>query len=56
MRAGRGGDRRRALSLFATPGVEVLGCGIPADLPEADLRAASDHLPVLAALRVPAAG
>ncbi|MFG3280478.1 endonuclease/exonuclease/phosphatase family protein [Streptomyces sp. NPDC048111] len=42
--------------VFATPGVEVLGCGVPMGLPgisEADLRAATDHLPVLAALRVP---
>ncbi|NGN68807.1 endonuclease [Streptomyces sp. A7024] len=42
-------------AVFATPGVEVLGCGVPPGLPEADLRAATDHLPVLAALRVPAA-
>ncbi|WP_241192334.1 endonuclease/exonuclease/phosphatase family protein, partial [Streptomyces sp. ADI96-02] len=50
--------RRRIDAVFATPGVEVLGCGVPAGLPgvsDADLRAATDHLPVLAALRVPAA-
>jgi endonuclease/exonuclease/phosphatase family metal-dependent hydrolase len=49
---------RRIDAVFATPGIEVLGCGVPVGLPgvtEADLRAASDHLPVLAALRVPAA-
>ncbi|MDK1475553.1 endonuclease/exonuclease/phosphatase family protein [Streptomyces sp. 549] len=36
--------------------VEVLGCGVPTGLPgitAADLCAATDHLPVLAALRVP---
>ncbi|MGD9481949.1 endonuclease/exonuclease/phosphatase family protein [Streptomyces sp. TRM70308] len=41
-----------------TRGVEVLGCGVPRGLPgvsDAALRAASDHLPVLAALRVPPA-
>ncbi|WP_335931714.1 endonuclease/exonuclease/phosphatase family protein [Streptomyces sp. PTD5-9] len=49
--------RRRVDAVFATEGIEVLGCGVPAGLPgvtEADLRAATDHLPVLAALRVPA--
>ncbi|MEU0740379.1 endonuclease/exonuclease/phosphatase family protein [Streptomyces sp. NPDC006134] len=49
---------QRIDALFASPGIEVLGCGVPLDLPgvtEADLRAATDHLPVLAALRVPAA-
>ncbi|MCX4449593.1 endonuclease/exonuclease/phosphatase family protein [Streptomyces sp. NPDC087866] len=49
---------RRIDAVFATDGVEVLGCGVPNGLPgvrEADLRAATDHLPVLAALRVPAA-
>ncbi|MGW2845454.1 endonuclease/exonuclease/phosphatase family protein [Streptomyces sp. NPDC001274] len=48
---------RRIDAVFATPGIEVLGCGVPAGLPgvgDADLRAATDHLPVLAALRVPA--
>ncbi|MCL3993653.1 endonuclease/exonuclease/phosphatase family protein [Streptomyces lavenduligriseus] len=48
---------QRIDAIFATKGVEVLGCGVPLDQPgvrEADLRAASDHLPVLAALRVPA--
>lgn len=49
--------RRRIDAVFATAGIEVLGCGVPAGLPgvtDADLRAATDHLPVLAALRVPA--
>ncbi|MBT2393776.1 endonuclease/exonuclease/phosphatase family protein [Streptomyces maoxianensis] len=49
---------QRIDAIFATPGVEVLGCGVPLTLPgitRADLRAATDHLPVLAALRVPAA-
>ncbi|MEU6821171.1 endonuclease/exonuclease/phosphatase family protein [Streptomyces atriruber] len=49
---------QRIDALFATSGIEVLGCGVPLDLPGvsgADLRAATDHLPVLAALRVPAA-
>ncbi|MFE2596192.1 endonuclease/exonuclease/phosphatase family protein [Streptomyces sp. NPDC059396] len=48
---------QRIDAIFATGGVEVLGCGVPRGLPgitEADLRAATDHLPVLAALRVPA--
>ncbi|MFF8998595.1 endonuclease/exonuclease/phosphatase family protein [Streptomyces achromogenes] len=48
---------QRIDAVFATKGIEVLGCGVPLDQPgvrEADLRAASDHLPVLAALRVPA--
>ncbi|MEU5383180.1 endonuclease/exonuclease/phosphatase family protein [Kitasatospora cineracea] len=48
---------QRIDGVFATPDVEVLGCGVPYPLPgvtAADLRAATDHLPVLAALRVPA--
>lgn len=48
---------QRIDAIFATEGVEVLGCGVPLGLPgvtETDLRAATDHLPVLAALRVPA--
>ncbi|MFG3493698.1 endonuclease/exonuclease/phosphatase family protein [Streptomyces sp. NPDC047928] len=48
---------QRIDAVFATKGVEVLGCGVPRGLPgvtDADLRAATDHLPVLAALRVPA--
>ena len=49
--------RQRIDAIFATAGIEVLGCGVPSGLPgvtEPDLRAATDHLPVLAALRVPA--
>ncbi|MFF9061588.1 endonuclease/exonuclease/phosphatase family protein [Streptomyces sp. NPDC101213] len=52
------GPDRRIDALLATKGVEVLGCGVPLGLPgvtDTDLRAATDHLPVLAALRVPAA-
>ncbi|MFJ9904820.1 endonuclease/exonuclease/phosphatase family protein [Streptomyces sp. NPDC101152] len=48
---------QRIDAIFATKGVEVLGCGVPVGLPgvtETDLRTASDHLPVLAALRIPA--
>ncbi|MFH8611017.1 endonuclease/exonuclease/phosphatase family protein [Streptomyces sp. NPDC018029] len=47
---------QRIDAIFATSGIEVLGCGVPSDLPgvsQEDLRAATDHLPVLAALRVP---
>ncbi|MEU7583378.1 endonuclease/exonuclease/phosphatase family protein [Streptomyces sp. NPDC041068] len=47
---------QRIDAIFATSGIEVLGCGVPLDLPQVtgtDLRAATDHLPVLAALRVP---
>ncbi|MFI6081636.1 endonuclease/exonuclease/phosphatase family protein [Streptomyces sp. NPDC051217] len=52
-----GDPHQRIDAIFATEGVEVLGCGVPLGLPgieESDLRAATDHLPVLAALRVPA--
>ncbi|MFJ5777353.1 endonuclease/exonuclease/phosphatase family protein [Streptomyces sp. NPDC093094] len=48
---------RRIDAVFATGGVEVLGCGVPLEQPGItvdDLRAATDHLPVLAALRIPA--
>ncbi|MEU5214423.1 endonuclease/exonuclease/phosphatase family protein [Streptomyces sp. NPDC020742] len=48
--------RQRIDAVFTTDGVEVLGCGVPHGLPgvrAADLLAASDHLPVLATLRVP---
>ncbi|MCX5396534.1 endonuclease/exonuclease/phosphatase family protein [Streptomyces sp. NBC_00102] len=51
------GPVRRIDAVLATDGIEILGCGVPAGLPgvdDADLRAATDHLPVLAALRVPA--
>jgi endonuclease/exonuclease/phosphatase family metal-dependent hydrolase len=48
---------RRLDAVFAGKKIEVLGCGVPIELPGMigrDLRAATDHLPVLAALRVPA--
>ncbi|MFD5281219.1 endonuclease/exonuclease/phosphatase family protein [Streptomyces rubrogriseus] len=48
---------RRIDAVFVTEGIEVLGCGVPSGLAgvaEDDLRAATDHLPVLTALRVPA--
>ncbi|MGW5848500.1 endonuclease/exonuclease/phosphatase family protein [Streptomyces sp. NPDC055254] len=47
---------RRIDAVFATAGVEVLACGVPVGLPGVtpeDLSAATDHLPVLAALRLP---
>ncbi|SCF74562.1 Metal-dependent hydrolase, endonuclease/exonuclease/phosphatase family [Streptomyces sp. DconLS] len=53
----RDAPARRIDAVFATKGIEVLGCGVPGDLPgvsRADLAAATDHLPVLAALRIPA--
>ncbi|WP_329386541.1 endonuclease/exonuclease/phosphatase family protein [Streptomyces sp. NBC_01351] len=49
---------RRIDAVFASRGVEVLACGVPAGLPgisSGDLVSATDHLPVLAALRLPAA-
>jgi endonuclease/exonuclease/phosphatase family metal-dependent hydrolase len=52
-----GDPHQRIDAIFATKGIEVLGCGVPLAHPgvtETDLRAATDHLPVLAALRVPA--
>jgi endonuclease/exonuclease/phosphatase family metal-dependent hydrolase len=52
-----GDPHQRIDALFATRGVQVLGCGVPLGHPgvsEADLRAATDHLPVLVALRIPA--
>ncbi|MET7382433.1 endonuclease/exonuclease/phosphatase family protein [Streptomyces sp. NPDC005526] len=54
----RAGPYQRIDAVFATRGIEVLGCGVPHGHPgvsEADLRAATDHLPVLAAVRIPAA-
>jgi endonuclease/exonuclease/phosphatase family metal-dependent hydrolase len=48
---------QRIDAIFATKGIQVVGCGVPVDLPgitETDLRAATDHLPVLATLEVPA--
>ncbi|MFC1443922.1 endonuclease/exonuclease/phosphatase family protein [Streptacidiphilus sp. N1-10] len=44
---------QRIDAVFATPGIEVLACGVP-DLPRKDLIAATDHLPLIAVLRVPA--
>ncbi|MCF6522988.1 endonuclease/exonuclease/phosphatase family protein [Streptomyces sp. JJ36] len=47
---------QRIDAVLASDGVEVLGCGVPRGLPgvnDRDLLAATDHLPVLAALRVP---
>jgi len=47
---------QRIDAVFASDGLDVLGCGVPRGLDgvtDADLRAATDHLPVLAALRVP---
>src|SRR5688572_16969560 len=44
---------QRIDAILATRGIEVLGCGVPVGHPgvtETDLRAATDHLPVLAAL------
>jgi len=49
---------QRIDAVFTTPGLKVLACGVPHGLPgvsPADLLAATDHLPVLAALRVPRA-
>ncbi|MFI9002613.1 endonuclease/exonuclease/phosphatase family protein [Streptomyces sp. SBR177] len=46
---------RRIDAILTTPGVEVLACGVPTDLDERDLTAATDHRPVLAVVRVPAA-
>ncbi|WP_335973970.1 MULTISPECIES: endonuclease/exonuclease/phosphatase family protein [Streptomycetaceae] len=51
------GARRRIDGIFASTGIEVLGAGVPLNVPgvkRTDLASATDHLPVLAALRVPA--
>ncbi|MEU6378092.1 endonuclease/exonuclease/phosphatase family protein [Streptomyces sp. NPDC046909] len=48
---------QRIDAIFATKGIEVLGCGVPLGQPgvvDEDLRRATDHLPVLAVARVPA--
>jgi endonuclease/exonuclease/phosphatase family metal-dependent hydrolase len=54
----RPGDPYQRLdAIFATKGVEFLGCGVPERLSGVwaeDLVAATDHLPVLAAVRIPA--
>ena len=52
-----GNPYQRIDAVFATPGLRVLACGVPHGLPgvaEADLRAATDHLPLLAVLEIPA--
>ncbi|OKK19238.1 endonuclease [Streptomyces sp. CB00455] len=52
-----GAPERRIDAVFASRDVRVLGCGVPAGLAgisPGDLRSASDHLPVLAALHLPA--
>ncbi|MZD06351.1 endonuclease [Streptomyces sp. SID5785] len=46
---------QRIDAILTTGGIEVLGCGVPGFLDRGELCAATDHLPVLAALRVPAA-
>ncbi|WP_406287301.1 endonuclease/exonuclease/phosphatase family protein [Embleya sp. NBC_00896] len=46
---------RRLDGVFASAGIEVLSCGVPDDVTDADYTAASDHRPVLATLRVPTA-
>jgi endonuclease/exonuclease/phosphatase family metal-dependent hydrolase len=49
-----GSPRIRIDGIFTDPGVEVLGCGVPADAGlVADYAAATDHRPVLAELRLP---
>ncbi|WP_329623963.1 endonuclease/exonuclease/phosphatase family protein [Streptomyces sp. NBC_01255] len=45
---------QRIDAILATPGIEFLGCGVPPHLDPKDLETATDHLPVLAAVRVPA--
>ncbi|MFE5328329.1 endonuclease/exonuclease/phosphatase family protein [Embleya sp. NPDC056575] len=44
---------RRLDGVFVSEHVEVLGCGVPDDVTDADYAAASDHRPVLATLRIP---
>ncbi|MBB4949969.1 endonuclease/exonuclease/phosphatase family metal-dependent hydrolase [Kitasatospora gansuensis] len=47
---------QRIDAVFASPGVTVLACGVPHELPDvdpADLLTATDHLPLLAVLRLP---
>ncbi|MGW1776158.1 endonuclease/exonuclease/phosphatase family protein [Streptomyces sp. NPDC002104] len=53
----RSSPPRRIDAVFASPAVEVLACGVPeglAGVSPADLTRATDHLPVLATLRLPA--
>jgi endonuclease/exonuclease/phosphatase family metal-dependent hydrolase len=50
-----GDPEQRIDAIFASKSVEVLGCGVPLGLPgisDQDLMTATDHLPVLAALRL----
>jgi endonuclease/exonuclease/phosphatase family metal-dependent hydrolase len=48
--------RRRIDGVFAEQGIEVVGCGVPADPAiAADYPLATDHRPVLAELRLPPA-
>jgi endonuclease/exonuclease/phosphatase family metal-dependent hydrolase len=47
---------QRVDAVFASEQIQVLGCGVPHSVPgvtHADLHAATDHLPVLTALRIP---
>jgi endonuclease/exonuclease/phosphatase family metal-dependent hydrolase len=44
---------QRIDAIFATPGVGVLTCGVPIQVPKTDLLTATDHLPVLAELEIP---
>ncbi|MER0445159.1 endonuclease/exonuclease/phosphatase family protein [Streptomyces sp. Edi4] len=49
-----GDPHQRIDAVFVTAGIEVLACGVPLSLTRRDdLLAATDHLPVLATLRVP---
>ncbi|MFJ6213903.1 endonuclease/exonuclease/phosphatase family protein [Streptomyces sp. NPDC092296] len=53
-----GDPHQRIDAVFATPDIQVLACGVPDHLPTIpppDLLAATDHLPVLAVLRIPPA-
>lgn len=54
-----GGAEKRIDAVFCSKEVAVVGAGVPEGVPgllEADLRVATDHLPVLAVLRVPPSG
>jgi endonuclease/exonuclease/phosphatase family metal-dependent hydrolase len=51
-----GDPHQRIDAVFVSTDLEVLACGVPGDLlglDPADLRVATDHLPVLAVVRVP---
>ncbi|MEU6930200.1 endonuclease/exonuclease/phosphatase family protein [Streptomyces sp. NPDC046374] len=45
---------QRIDAVLTTPGIDILSCGVPTDLDPHDLRTATDHLPVLAVVRIPA--